>query len=235
MSIFYIQPQTESAEVFFKAIFVSKNEFYEVETFFKTFEDVLFLPFTRECYIRVGEGIAGTVWFELPACYHPNLGIFLGVWLFQKKKSLENRPYAGQITFWKYNGKSIFFLLFFLNIYQKSSKKNIRIEILVFFFQICLWNQFLTLGNGQTVNTQIRVIAYFKLDHFLKSKIDSKGRFEKRMPIFIFKKKNLKSFSQYLKKSRKGFPIVFLKSDLTGVWSYFWQRQTPQNMPKFGW
>ena len=27
--------------------------------------------------------LAGTVWFELPACYHQNLSIFWGVWLFQ--------------------------------------------------------------------------------------------------------------------------------------------------------
>ena len=35
-----------------------------------------------------GGGVRGGYWalfrFELPACYHPNLGIFGGVWLFQK-------------------------------------------------------------------------------------------------------------------------------------------------------
>jgi hypothetical protein len=38
-------------------------------------------PYTR------GGGVSGGYWglfrFELPACYHPNLGIFKGVWLFQ--------------------------------------------------------------------------------------------------------------------------------------------------------
>ena len=33
--------------------------------------------------------------FELPACYHPNLGIFWGVWLFQKTISSKIKPYPG--------------------------------------------------------------------------------------------------------------------------------------------
>ena len=32
--------------------------------------------------IEGGGGLAGTVWFKLPACYHQNLGIFQEVWLF---------------------------------------------------------------------------------------------------------------------------------------------------------
>ena len=48
-------------------------------------------------------GVRGGYWaffrLELPACYHPNLGIFRGVWLFQKKLRQKNVPYAGQITF----------------------------------------------------------------------------------------------------------------------------------------
>ena len=70
--------------------------------------------------------------------------------------------------------------------YRPKLFKKFSIEILVLSFQICFRNQFLTLGSGQTENTQIRVFAYFKFAHFLKSKIDSKRRFEKRMPIFLF-------------------------------------------------
>ena len=50
-------------------------------------------------------------------------------------------------------------------------------------------NQFLTLGSGQTENTQIRVFVYFWFDHFPKSK------------------KNVERFGQYLKKYKNGFPI----------------------------
>ena len=53
-------------------------------------------------------------------------------------------------------------------------------------FQICFRNQFSTSGSGQTENTQIYVFAYFQFDHFPKSKIDSKSRFEMRMSIFPF-------------------------------------------------
>ena len=52
---------------------------------------------------RIGRGVSGGYQalfrFELPACYHPNLVIFWGVWLFQKKNSSKIRPYASQITF----------------------------------------------------------------------------------------------------------------------------------------
>ena len=73
-----------------------------------------------------------------------------------------------------------------------------RIEIWTFSFQICFRNKFLTLGSGQSENTQICVFAYFKFDHFPKLKIDSEGRFEMKISIFLF----LKSFGLYLKKSR---------------------------------
>ena len=49
-----------------------------------------------------GKGVSWGYWalfkFELPACYHSNLGIFWDVWLFQKKISSKKTPYAGQIT-----------------------------------------------------------------------------------------------------------------------------------------
>ena len=76
----------------------------------------------------------------------------------------------GQITFWKYNGKSIFFT--FLNTDRNASKKNFRIETWTFLFQICFKNQFLTSESGQTENTRIREYVYFQFDHFPKSKID---------------------------------------------------------------
>ena len=105
----------------------------------------------------LGVGVSGVDWalfrFELLACYHPNLGIFGGVLLIQKKISSKNEPYAGQITFWKYNRKSIFWL--FLNIDQNASKK-IRIEIWTFSFQICFWNHSWTSGSSQTKNPAYR-------------------------------------------------------------------------------
>ena len=55
-----------------------------------------------------------------------------------------------------------------------------------FSFQICFKNQFSTLGSGQTENTRIRVYVYFQFDHFPKSKIEFKNRFEMRMSIFLF-------------------------------------------------
>ena len=58
-----------------------------------------------------------------------------------------------------------FFLLFFLNIGRNCLKKN-RIKIWAFTFQICFWNQFLTLESGQTENAQICVFVYFPFNHF---------------------------------------------------------------------
>ena len=46
-----------------------------------------------------GVGVSVGYWalfrFELLACYHPNIGIFLGVWLFQKKISPKIKLYPG--------------------------------------------------------------------------------------------------------------------------------------------
>ena len=39
---------------------------------------------------------------------------------------------------------------------DQNSLKKFRIEIWRFSFQICFWNQFLTLGSGQPENPQIR-------------------------------------------------------------------------------
>ena len=127
----------------------------------------------------------------------PKLRHILGCLAFSDFFVSKIKPYPGRITFSKYNGKSIFWL--FLNIVRNSSRKKFRIEIWTFSFQICFRNQFLTLESGQTENTQIRVFVYFPLDHFPKSKIDSKSRFEMRMSIFLFYF-FLKSFGLYLKK-----------------------------------
>ena len=79
----------------------------------------------------------------------------------------------------------------------------------------------MTLGSGQTKNTQIRVFVYFTFDNFLESNIVFESRFQKRIPIFLFKKIYLKSFGQLLKKSKHRFPIVFSKINLNGVGSFF--------------
>ena len=66
--------------------------------------------------------------------------------------------------------------LTFLNT-DRNAPKKFRIEIWTFSFQICFRNQFWTLVSGQTENMQIRIFAYFRFDHFPKSKIDSESRF----------------------------------------------------------
>ena len=67
---------------------------------------------------------------------------------------------------------------------------------------------------------RIHGFVYFWFDHFPKSKIDFESRFEMRMSIFLFKF-FLGAFWSVFKKSKKGFPIVFSKSDLTSVGSNF--------------
>ena len=110
---------------------------------------------------------------------------YFGVFVFFRKKFLENQTLRRSNHFLKIQWE-IHFVTFFFKYQPKLFKKKFSIEILVFFFQICFWNQFLTSGSGQTENAQIRVFAYYKFDQFPKSKIDSEGRFEKRMPIFLF-------------------------------------------------
>ena len=55
---------------------------------------------------------------------------------------------------------------------------------------ILIWNLFLKSifdsGSGQTENTQICVFVYFQFDHFPKSKMHFKSRFEMRISIFLF-------------------------------------------------
>ena len=69
---------------------------------------------------------------------------------------------------------------------SKHSKNDIWSKIWIFSFQICFRNQFWTSGSVQTENTRIRTYVDFQFDHFLKSKIDSESRFEKKMSIFLF-------------------------------------------------
>ena len=135
-----------------------------------------------------GGGVSGAyralLRFQLPACYHPNLGIFCGVCLFQNIFSSKIKPYPGWITFLKKIQWKIHFLT--LLIIDRNSLKKIKIEVWTFSFQICFWNKFSTSGSGQTENTQTRVFVYFLFDHFPHSKIDSKTRFEMRTSIFLF-------------------------------------------------
>ena len=57
--------------------------------------------------------------------YQQNLGTFQEVWLFQKFFSTQKKPHPGQITFWKYNGKSIFWNAVFLD--ETLHKKNLEL------------------------------------------------------------------------------------------------------------
>ena len=131
----------------------------------------------------LGEGVSGHCLIWASGMLTPKLRHILGCLAFSEKNSLKNLPYAGQITFWKYNGKSIFLLF---KILTETFKTKFRIEIWTLSFQICLQNRFWTSGNGQTENTCIRVHVFFQFDHFPESKIDFESRFEKRMPIFLF-------------------------------------------------
>ena len=107
----------------------------------------------------------------------------------------------------------------------ETLQKKFRIEIWAFCFQICFWNQFLTLGSGQNENTQIRIFVYFLFDYFPKSKIYFESIFLKKWPYFY--QFFLKEFRSVFKKVKNGFHIVFSKSDLTGVGSiFFLQKNT---------
>ena len=86
----------------------------------------------------------------------------------------KNVLYPGQITFWKYDRISIFWLV---EIFTETLQKKFRIKMWTFSFQTCFRNQFPTSGSGQTEDTQIHVFVYFLFYHFPKSKIDSKSRF----------------------------------------------------------
>ena len=72
----------------------------------------------------IGRGVSGgyraLFRFDLSACYHPNLGIFCGVWLFQKKNLPKKDPMPVKSLFENTMGNPFFP---FFNIDQNSSKK----------------------------------------------------------------------------------------------------------------
>ena len=119
--------------------------------------------------------LSGTGWFSYK------------IWTKNSKTPMVNllknlRP------FWNYNfkiqGEINFFT--FLKYWSKLSTKFFWIWIGTFSFQICFRNQFWISGSGQTENAQILVFAYFPFEHFPKSKIDSKSKFEMKMSIVLF-------------------------------------------------
>ena len=123
----------------------------------------------------------------------------------------------------------------FFRYWPKLFKKIFRIKIWAFYFQICFRNQFSTLGSGQPENTLVFSIWPLpEVQKWFQKQIWNQNVHFSVLNFF------LKRFGQYLKKSKNEFPIVFWKSDLTGIGSifwriFFWKSQTPQNMPKFGW
>ena len=141
-------------------------------------------------HIRTWLGIHGQI---NPFAFRSSLGLRpWELWLFQKKLWSTNIPYPSQITFWKYNGKSIIWLF---EILTETLQKKLRIEILTFSFQICFRNQFSTSGSGQTENTQIRVqlVIYNVLEKTQKKIRANSPTMQSRLhPInaFFFKIKN---------------------------------------------
>ena len=74
---------------------------------------------------------------------------------FSKRRTYSLDPFLPTL----HNGKSIFD--FFST--EQNAKQKIRIEVWTFSFQICFWNQFLTLQSGQTENTQNAYLRIFSL------------------------------------------------------------------------
>ena len=70
-----------------------------------------------------GGGLAGTVWFELPACYHPNLGMFWIVWLFQEKILQKMYPTPVKSLFENTMGNQFFdFFKYWPECFKKKSR-----------------------------------------------------------------------------------------------------------------
>ena len=134
-------------------------------------------------------------------------------WIFFPPKI---KPYPGQITFWKYNAKSIFLILFF-KYWPKLFKKKIRIEIWCFSFRIC----------GFSVRPLPEVKNLFKAD--LKWETS-----------YFYSKFLCGEFQPIFKKSNNRFPIVFSKSDLARVRFCIWRGKNsekakhPRICPCFG-
>ena len=114
----------------------------------------------------------------------PKLGHILGSLAFSETKFCKKKdPTPVKSLFENTMGKPFFY---FFQYWPKLFKKEFRIEIWAFSFQICFRNQFLTSGSGQTKNTHLRVFVYFPFNHFLKPKIYFESRFEKKIHIFLF-------------------------------------------------
>ena len=99
----------------------------------------------------------------------------------------------------------IHFLTFFNT--DQNASIFFRIVIWTFLYQICFLYQFLTLGSGQTENTQIRVFAHFQFDQFPKLKINFESRFEIRISILLFFKKIGAFRSVFIKVKKWIFPL----------------------------
>ena len=73
-------------------------------------------------------GLSGTFQIWASGILPPKLRHILGYLLFQKKNSKKKRSYASQITFFKHNGKSIFWLLkYWPKLLKKKFNKNMVI------------------------------------------------------------------------------------------------------------
>ena len=110
-----------------------------------------------------GGGLAGTVWFELPACYHPNLGIFWGVWLFQKNFRKKKHPTPVKSLFENTMGNPFFY---FVKYWTKLLIFFFRIEILGILFSNLHWESifdFRKWSNGKYTNTRICVFSVWPL------------------------------------------------------------------------
>ena len=79
-------------------------------------------------------------------------------------------------------------------------------------------------GLREEVKLKMHVYAYtciFRLTTSRSPKLIPKADLKWVCPYF-YSNFFLKRFGQYLKKSKNGFPIVFSKSDLTGIGYIFW-------------
>ena len=125
-----------------------------------------------------------------------------------------------------------FFFTFFYS--QKVFKRLIENRYTDLFILNLLSNLIFNNGkwtNWKCSNTRICVILF---DHFPKSKIDLKSRFERRKSIFLF-------YLSYrvpldIKKKKMYFQNVIWPGQ--GIFfgrKFFWKSHTSQNMPKFWW
>ena len=108
---------------------------------------------------------------------------YFGVFGFFRKFFCQKRHLTPVKSLFENTLRNAFFFIYFFYIGQNSSKPNLELKYGHSLFKSTFRISF---RSGQTENTQIRVFVYFPFDHFPKLKIDSKSRFEKRMPIYLF-------------------------------------------------